>query len=538
MPKQEDQQNQQNKPEETKKVVTRYERRLAKRKKEEEKIQLEKRIAQIVGLVLIVVLVAVAVSFPIRSYTTIHQNYLTVDGDKVSRLEYDYNYYTVFNNYINQYGNYLSYFGLDITQDLSTQMYSETMSWKDYFDQMAVESLKQNRALMKDAKAKGFTYDTAEDYKKLKEGLQNQAESYSVSESEYMKGLYGPYATFSRLDTYLNDTLYLAAYYEQLDEEHQPTDEAIQAYYEEHTEQFDSVDYKMTEVAAVLPTAPTDETATTAEAGEASSETEATDTEEAYEPTEEEVAAAMAEAKIEADAALETISSQGTLYENVKQSELTTVLRDWMFDSVRKGGDTNVIEDTSNNKYYVVEFVKRYLDQTPTADARVITVAAGEGQDILDEWQAGDATEDSFISLYQEYSSDASGTTEDDSLFSNLSPDGMQEDMSAWIFADGRQKGDATVITVDTQDYVVYYVGQGDPQWKSSIRSQLLSEAITAYVDDLTANMTVEDPKGHLPYLKAAAETQDTTEAVTDTAETEGTSETVTETAGEESTAG
>ena len=36
-------------------------------------------------------------------------------------------------------------------------MYSDTLTWQDYFEQNAVESLKQNKALMAEAKAAGFT---------------------------------------------------------------------------------------------------------------------------------------------------------------------------------------------------------------------------------------------------------------------------------------------------------------------------------------------------------------------------------------------
>ena len=102
-----------------------------------------------------------------------------INGEEVNKVEFDYVYNTSKNNYITQYGSYLSYFGLDTSKDLSTQMYSETLTWQDYFEQNAVESLKQNKALMAEAKAAGFTYDTTDEYntsrKPSKPPLQPQA---------------------------------------------------------------------------------------------------------------------------------------------------------------------------------------------------------------------------------------------------------------------------------------------------------------------------------------------------------------------------
>ena len=44
------------------------------------------------------------------------------------------------------------------TRIWSTEMYSETLTCKYYFEQNGVESLKQNKALMGRAEAAGFTY--------------------------------------------------------------------------------------------------------------------------------------------------------------------------------------------------------------------------------------------------------------------------------------------------------------------------------------------------------------------------------------------
>ena len=62
---------------------------------------------------------------------------VTIDGEKFTATELDYYYHTA----INQYGSYLSYLGVDPSQDLDSQKYSGNQSWADYFRSEAVVSL-------------------------------------------------------------------------------------------------------------------------------------------------------------------------------------------------------------------------------------------------------------------------------------------------------------------------------------------------------------------------------------------------------------
>lgn len=54
-------------------------------------------------------------------------------------------------------------------------------------------------------------------------------------------------------------------------------------------------------------------------------------------------------------------------------------------------------------------FEKRYLDETPSADVRVIIPTEDKtGEEILEEWKSGAATEDSFAELCKKYTQDTS----------------------------------------------------------------------------------------------------------------------------------
>lgn len=102
---------------------------------------------------------------------------------------------------------------------------------------------------------------------------------------------------------------------------------------------------------------------------------------------------------------------------------------DWAMEEGRQAGDVNLSEYDNGTgtsfTYYVVLFEGRELDQSATYNVRHILVAAeqdedaseptqeqydqayAQAQELLDEWKAGDATEDSFAALAEENSADA-----------------------------------------------------------------------------------------------------------------------------------
>ena len=524
--------NKEQKEQTEQKVMTKYDRKVQKRKEEKEKEKKEERISTAVGIVFLVALVCLVASFPIRTYLATHETYVVINGEEVNKVEFDYVYNTSKNNYITQYGSYLSYFGLDTSKDLSTQMYSDTLTWQDYFEQNAVESLKQNKALMAEAKAAGFTYDTTDEYNTFKETIKTSAAAAGVSDKEYVRSIYGSYATMGRIEEYVKNDMVMNAYYQKLQEDNAPSDDEIQSYYEENKATYDSVDYRLTTIEADLPTEPTEladpveETA--ADTTGTTDGTAATDSTQdtAYQPSDAEIAKAMEDAKVLADDAEQTVAKDGEAHENEKKSSVNYLISDWLFDDARKAGDTTVITNDNSHCYYAVAFEKRYLDETPSADVRVIIPTEDKtGEEILEEWKSGAATEDSFAELCKKYTQDTSAV-ENGGLFEQVTKTGMTEELSNWIFDNSRQAGDTVAITVSDTAYVLYYIGQDQPEWKINIKNTLVSDTMSQHMQDITADVTVEDPKGKLNYLKvqaeesaaaetAAAETQEITEEQT-----------------------
>lgn len=533
----------QNIEEQKEKVVTKYDLKMQKRAEEKARAKKEKQVSLITSILIVAALVCFMASFPIRSYLTVHGTYVKVAGENISRLEFDYNYNMALNNYMNQYGTYLSYMGLDLTGDLSTQMYSDSLTFKDFFEKMAVENIIQTKALKAEAKAAGFTYDATKDYEDYLNYVSQAAEAAGMTEKQFVQENFGAYATTSRLKPIVMENLESSAYYDSVSDEKMPSDEDAENYYAENKDSYDSIDYRMTVINAELPTEPTDladktEDTTTTDNTTGSTSTDSTtgtDTT-TYEPSEAEIAYAMEQAKAEADTALKSIAKDGELKENAKRTSLASVTREWLFDESRKVGDTTVIEDETNNRYYVLAFEKRYLDETPTVDVRAV-ILSNDGDvsadSVLEEWKSGAATEDSFAELADKYNT-ASTTTSEGGLFEALSVSNVSDELKDWMTDSSRVQGDTAVIAPEGESYtyVVYFIGTNEAEWMKSIKNTLLTDIMADYLEEITANYSVEDSRNNLNYLKveaaesAAAAASESASAETDASTESGSTDT------------
>lgn len=485
-------------------VVTRYDLKMQRRKEQKRKEQRDKRIAQVAGIIVLIGFICWLISFPIRSWLTVHGTYIVVADENVSRVEFDYNYYTVLNNYMSTNSYFLSLMGLDLSGDLSTQMYSETLTWQDYFEEMAVNNLLTGIAMRRDMEAAGFTYDESAQYESFVALLEQAAKESGVSFKEYIREFYGPYATLDRVEEYIRENLKTSAYLEAVAENRTPSDADIQAYYEENKNSYDYVDYHMFQVDAELPTEPT-ELADPVEETDEAAFGDGEDT--AYTPSQAEIDAAMAIAKAEAEALLDTVATEGEVYTDWAITNLNNNIMGWISDSERKKGDTTVIENPYSHCYYVVSFDNRYIDPEISVNVRAVLTEDGNGQEILDEWAAGEATENSFASLADRYN-DPMYLSAEGGLIEGIDARILEKEMADWLTDEARVYGDTTVITTSdaSMTYVFYYIGVGDPVWKVNIRNFLLNDIKTEYVSSLTEGLTVADPHHHLHYLEVRAQ--------------------------------
>lgn len=391
------------------KKMTKYDLKMQRRQEEEKKAKKEKTIIKTGCILAVIICVCIAAWKFYDNYQEKHGPYITVGDHEIQKAEFDYYYYSSLNSFASTYGSYLSYFGLDTSKPLDQQQYSDTMTWDDYFQQQAVNQLKNVYALTDEANEKGFEYDATSDYDDMVSSIQSYAEQQGVSEDEYCKSVFGSDATLEGIKPYVEMSGLASAYYNDVKDNIEVTDDEINTYYDENKDNYDSVDYRVCKIEADMPEEETEaeteaqtetvaesssETAVTESQTETESETMSAEESEAAAKAEEEAkAAAMAEAKAKADDMLSkstdeasfekvygdyaTDASTDSLNTGKKKSSISpTDVANWLFDADRQAGDTTVIEDTANNAYYVVYFKDRYLDHTKTVDVRHILISA------------------------------------------------------------------------------------------------------------------------------------------------------------------
>lgn len=340
------------------KVVTKYDRKMQKRKEEERKEARRKFITKWVAIAVfagIILGCGVAGGMKLNS---IYRDYIEVDGDKLSEIEFDFYYGITKTNNLNTtlygtmtYGDYYtSYMGYKTSQSDKSQDYSTGYTWYEYFANTTVDSIKEIKALLKDADDKGFEYDNADaDYDEFISKLKDAASEADMSYSDYIKQLFGKRATEKKISSYLKDYLKSTAYREHLTDELKATDEEIDEYYQSNKDSYDQFDYRKFVVKAE------------------SSDTSAM---EAAKATADEFAASVVSEESFIELCRDYSAADDDTYEqddaslvsSTKKSSIEAACADWITSTDRSEGDVTVVEDESNTCYYVLYYISRTYD--------------------------------------------------------------------------------------------------------------------------------------------------------------------------------
>ena len=431
----------------------------------------------------------------------------------------------------------------DATADLKEQYVDEeqTQTYYDYFLEQAIESLKEVAAVENAADAEGYTL-SEEDQETVDLNVQYMRAYVSQmgygSFDSFLKLNFGKYMTPGAYEDCVRRDVLVSSYKNHYGEGLDITDDAIQTYYGANKDDLDSFTFRSAFIDGSAPKS-TDENGNSVD------------------PTEEETAAAMQAAKAKADAFAAAVKASEDKeaafidlapdyvsetskenYEKDPDYSLTTGLvgstlsgrayGEWMLDPDRTLGDVDVVESSAG--YYVVYFLERYRDEAPTADIRHILIKAeltqeddpetegvdestiptqealdaakAKAQALLDEWNAGDKTADSFGALAAANSEDP-GSKDNGGLYEQVY-EGRFTIFDSWLFGESHQPGDATLIentNAGQQGWcVVYYQGANDPVWKISADDALREEGLNTWLDELTKDLEAVQGDG-MKYL-------------------------------------
>lgn len=438
----------------------------------------------------------------------------TLGSDTLSTAELSFYYYDARQNtaMYAQYG--LGNFDTSKADDEQFYSESESKTYRDYFLEQALTNAQQHKALAEEAVKAGHTEaevkDTVNSYVT---SFKNQAASSGYSYAAYLRAMYGPYMSTGVFETlytrYAMAALAANDKYQELYNGY--TQDELDAYYKDNADSLDTIEYSH----LYFPAASVD-----------------TKDADGNDLAEDEVAKlkeeALAEAKEQAEEALKAVKGSATFQSQIDKYDLTTGgdhvsvvgtsalntnYRDQLL-ALSKGG-VELVEN--ENGYYVITLHDRYLSDEATRDVRHIlaraesttdddnklvaptddawSAAKGKMDEIQAAWDASDKSEDAFAKLANEKSDDGDGTT--GGLYERNSAGYFVPEFNDWVFNSSRQPGDVGMVQHSAEEgatsgyygyHLIYYVGENEPVWMGTARSNLANDAQQTWMETVSAD--------------------------------------------------
>ena len=438
----------------------------------------------------------------------------TVGGEELSSVELSYYYVDYiqefYNQWTSQYSSYadsylLATMGLDTTLPLDEQTDPQSgQTWAQHFLNEALSTAQNDYALYNEAKQNGFTLP-AEEQEMLDSAINNldtYATIYGYTNADkFLQASYGYGSSAKSYSAYLERSTIADAYYAFKEESFTYDDAALREFEKDNMDKYNSYTYDSVYMSytAFLTGG------TTNEEGETT-----------Y--TDEERDAARAAVKEAADklATATTLEELKTLAAEIETADASEVavsenkdqlytaingdLSAWLAEDARQDGDIATIanaststdedgnETTTINGYYVALFHSVNDNKISTSNVRHLLVKFPNGIEdeetgeivytdedkaeakeladgYLQEWKAGEATEESFIQLVKDHSEDTSAS--EGGLFENIHPGSSYvENFLNWSIDANRKAGDAEVIETEYGYHVMYYVGVSELNYR------------------------------------------------------------------------
>lgn len=448
--------------------------------KKEKKPWTKKRIAKlviaIVAGVLVLALIAGILVLTLRKNDVYYkEKYLTSDfwanatRDQVVATMGDYELtngrlqvfywmqvYDLLNYYAEQYGDYAVYYlGIDLSKPLNEQIYREDtgMTWEQYFLEEAFFVWHRYQALADEAKKAGYQMpvDYQKSFAEMRASMEESAaESGFESVDAMLQADFGSTVTFDDYYYYMEVYYTGNLYFTEVTSKLEFTDAELETFFEENKESLEQygvtkdsgnlVDFRNILVKPVATKDEDGKSVITDEAWQTCLE-KAQAILQTWEESDklEETFAKLASTKSEDSYS----SSNGGLYQYVGKNDLATV--DVRHILIMPEGGT---KDESGNI--------TYSDEEWEA-CRV------KAQALLDQYLAGEKTEDAFGAMANEHSQDQNGKVTNGGLYSDVYVGQMVPAFEEWIFDSSRKAGDTGLVKTQYGYHVMYFVDRNGP---------------------------------------------------------------------------
>lgn len=378
----------------------------------------------------------------------------TLGENSLSNGQLQIYYWMQVYEFLNDYSYYLSYIGLDYTKDLSTQSCTMTeteMSWEQYFLMEALYTWHRYQVLYQTANTEGYQMPT--EYQSYLDGLQESMDADALedgydSAEAMLQDEFGPGVTFDDYLYYLERYYVGNLFFSEVVDKLEVTDEEMEEYFTENESSL--AGYGITKDSGPLldlrqillkPESTKDDDGNSIITDEAWEDclkkTQAIyDQFLAGEKTEDAFSALAKENSQDTDTA-----SSGGLLQYVPQLGLTSVdVRHILIMPV----DVDEFDSSAT-----------YTDEQWEACRK-------EAQALLDQFLAGEQTEEAFGALANEYSDDNNGKVTNGGIYTDVTQGQMVDAFDEWIFDTARQEGDTGLVKTPYGYHVMYFVHRDD----------------------------------------------------------------------------
>ena len=399
-----------------------------------------------------------------------------------------------YRDYLSQYETAFSYYGVDTEVSLKDQMLpedaGESISWFDYLMSQTQSTVNQLLVFNEAANADGFVLSDEE-----KQTLDDTFADIDMS-------IYGDNVSEDDVYTMLELETIASCYFNTVLENIEITDEDLNAYYQEHREEFDTCGLVGFSISYATESDSEDE--------DLDSDSEQSLTKEQAEELAENLKNSKTTDEFESlvhDILItyegytedECVSLLPTIYNDSFSYTDGFEVSDWAFADDTNVNDTYLMYHDDYNYISVYMLTRQAsLDEENTVNVRHILFSTSSHTEELDEdadetaqeqasenamktcwelaentlaeWENGDKTEDSFAELANLYSEDP-GSNTNGGLYEGVYVGEMVTAFNDWCFDSSRQVGDTGLVETNYGVHVMYYSGNGEPVWKSTAKT-------------------------------------------------------------------
>lgn len=424
--------------------------------------------------------------FFLRRTVVMTSRHFEIDGGMLS-----YYYYDLYHTCLAEEGDALTAAGLDPTKPLKEQRRAEDgQSWYDYFMTDTLDYVRRILVFAEVARAAGDGFEAADSATAdTLAYLSTEAAAEGMSLASYITARYGEGVSEEDVRRAVRLSAYALGRFDLLTATVYSEAE-LEAAYQKDPASYKKIDYILYRIEAEVSDTASEE-----------------DMREAYLKAESE-ANHLASAASEAEFAARLEELLHEKYQNRKSYEIRHMISDcyryeespvdgpgllrWLSDSRRETGETAVHGE--NGDYTVVYFLGKHERLNyqkvsmrhillPYGNYQMTVDAETAAKRILEEFLAGEATEEAFADLVLRHTAD-SATLQNGGLYTDIGYGSLEKGLCDWLLDSTRKAKDTAVLQSAYGYHVVLFIGRNPlPVWQEEATLALQEEAYEAYTE-------------------------------------------------------